>query len=124
MELTYYGTRGSYPIARTDQLRYGGNSTCIHFRTRSGQDLILDGGSGIRRLGEVLVEREFGEGQGEAFVLVGHTHWDHILGYPFFRPFYRTGNRFMFVSAGQTGAHIRDILKGVFGYVQVDDAFG
>lgn len=112
MELTFYGVRGSYPVARQDQVRYGGNTTCLHFRTRSGQDLILDGGSGIRLLGNAMMEREFKHGQGQAYILVGHTHWDHILGYPFFAPFYRQGNRFVIASAGQTGAHISDILSG------------
>lgn len=112
MKLTFYGVRGSYPIARRDQVCYGGNTTCLHFCTRSGQNLILDGGSGIRLLGDQLIQQAFGAGQGEAFILIGHTHWDHILGYPFFAPFYRQGNRFVFVSAGQTGSHIRDILAG------------
>ena len=58
------------------------------------------------------MRREFGEGRGTAYILVGHTHWDHILGLPFFRPFYQEGNRFFVVSAGQTGVHIRDILSG------------
>lgn len=111
MELTFYGARGSYPIARRDQLRYGGNTTCLHFRTRSGQELILDGGSGIRLLGQEMMEREFTEGQGEAYILIGHTHWDHIMGFPFFAPFYQGGNRFVVVSAGQTGVPIRDILS-------------
>ncbi len=112
MQVTFYGVRGSYPLSRRDQLRYGGNSTCIHVRSQSGRDLILDGGSGIRRLGENLMEREFGVGRGRAYILVGHTHWDHILGYPFFAPFYREGNEFLFVSAGQTNTHIREILSG------------
>jgi ribonuclease BN (tRNA processing enzyme) len=112
MNLTFYGVRGSYPIARRDQVRYGGNTTCLHFSTRSGQNLILDGGSGVRLLGDELMERAFGTGQGEAVILVSHTHWDHILGFPFFAPLDRQGNRFVFVSAGQTGSHIRDILAG------------
>ncbi len=112
MKLTFYGARGSYPIARRDQLRYGGNTTCLHFRTDSGQDLILDGGSGMRLLGQEMMQRAFAEGQGEAYILVGHTHWDHIMGFPFFAPFYLQGNRFVVVSAGQIGVHIRDILSG------------
>jgi ribonuclease BN (tRNA processing enzyme) len=112
MKLTVYGTRGSYPIARRDQLHYGGNSTCLHVRSRSGQDLVLDAGSGIRLLGQEMIERELGTGQGQAIILVSHTHWDHILGFPFFVPLRRRGNRLVVVSAGQTGAHIRDILSG------------
>jgi ribonuclease BN (tRNA processing enzyme) len=112
MKLTFYGVRGTCPIARRDQVRYGGNTTCLQFSTRSGQNLILDGGSGIRLLGHSLMEQAFGAGQGEAVILVGHTHWDHILGYPLFAPFYRQGNRFLIASAGQIGSHIRDILSG------------
>ncbi len=112
MKLTFYGVRGSYPIARRDQIRYGGNTTCLHFQTQSGQELILDGGSGIRLLGLQMMEREFAAGQGEAHILVGHTHWDHIMGYPFFQPFYRQGNHFIMLSAGQAGINIHDILSG------------
>jgi len=112
MKLTFFGTRGSYPFSRSDNIRYGGNSTCLYVKTASGTELILDGGSGVVNLGHQMMEREFGEGKGEAVILVGHTHWDHILGYPFFKPFYAEGNRFQFVSAGQTGVSIQEILSG------------
>ena len=112
MHVTFYGVRGSFPIARRDQIRYGGNTTCLHFQTQSGQDLILDGGSGIRLLGKDMMQGAFGQGKGKAHILVGHTHWDHILGYPFFHPFYVPGNQFLVASAGQKEAPIRDILSG------------
>jgi ribonuclease BN (tRNA processing enzyme) len=104
-------------MARRDQVRYGGNTTCLHVRSQSGQDLILDAGSGIRLLGADMMQPAFAggkypAGRGEAFIFVGHTHWDHILGFPFFSPLYVEGNRFVVVSAGQTGVHIRDILSG------------
>jgi phosphoribosyl 1,2-cyclic phosphodiesterase len=123
MYLTFYGTRGSYPTARRDQLRYGGNTTCLHFQTPSGQDLILDGGSGIRLLGKNLMKREYGRGLGQAHILVTHTHWDHILGYPFFAPFYRAGNQFTLVSAGQTDADLRKILAGQYNILNFPVAF-
>lgn len=112
MKLTFYGVRGSYPIARPDNVRYGGNSTCLYLCTEGGQEIIMDGGSGVVNLGHEMLAREFGRGKGQAIILVGHTHWDHILGYPFFAPFYRAGNKFAFVSAGQTGVSIREILSG------------
>ena len=111
MKLTFYGVRGSYPTARRDQLRYGGNSTCLLLEAGDAK-LILDGGTGIRVLGRQLMGQEFQFGHGEAYILVGHTHWDHIMGYPFFRPFYIEGNHFTFASAGQTGVHLREILSG------------
>jgi phosphoribosyl 1,2-cyclic phosphodiesterase len=112
MKLTFHGVRGSYPLATRENVRYGGNSTCCHLVTRQGTELILDGGSGIVNLGTEMLGRAFGRGEGAATILVGHTHWDHILGYPFFEPFYQAGNRFTFVSAGQTGVSIREILSG------------
>jgi ribonuclease BN (tRNA processing enzyme) len=80
--------------------------------SRSGQHLILDGGSGIRLLGHNLLQQEFGHGQGKANILVTHTHWDHILGFPFFAPFSVRGNHFVIASAGQIGSHIHEILSG------------
>ena len=112
MQLTIYGARGSHPIARRNNIRYGGNSTCLYLRTDAGAHYIMDGGTGIVNLGLDLLKREFKQGTGEATILVGHTHWDHIMGYPFFHPFYMAGNRFRVVSAGQTGVSIRDILSG------------
>jgi phosphoribosyl 1,2-cyclic phosphodiesterase len=110
--LTFWGVRGSYPIARRDNVRYGGNSTCLQIQARGEDPLILDGGSGIRVLGGALMRGAFGGGQGRASILIGHTHWDHILGYPFFGPFYIAGNRFTFYSAGQTGTDLPRILEG------------
>lgn len=72
---------------------YGGNSSCVYLQV-GGHHLIFDAGSGLRVLGNHLLEQEFGKGQGEAHLFLTHTHWDHILGIPFFVPFYREGNRF------------------------------
>ncbi len=111
MKLTVYGTRGSYPISRRDNVRYGGNSTCLYITTRAGDELVMDGGSGIVNLGHDMLGREFGRGRGRATLLVGHTHWDHIMGYPFFRPFYVEGNELTLASAGQTGLSLQDVLS-------------
>ncbi len=72
---------------------YGGNSSCVYLFV-GGYHLIFDGGSGLRVLGNHLLEQEFGKGEGEAHLFLSHTHWDHIMGIPFFVPFYRKGNRF------------------------------
>ncbi len=112
MLITFWGVRGSYPIARPDNVRYGGNSTCIQIQSQGEEPLIMDGGSGIRVLGNALLGGAFGAGQGRANILIGHTHWDHILGYPFFGPFYEKGNQFTFFSAGQAEADLPLILEG------------
>ena len=71
----------------------GGNTSCITVETPEGL-VIFDAGSGIRKLGIALMEREFGQGKGQASVFFTHTHWDHIQGFPFFRPAFVPGNRF------------------------------
>ncbi len=72
---------------------YGGNSSCVYVEIDE-EHLIFDGGSGLRVLGQELMEREFGEGRGEAHLFLTHTHWDHIMGIPFFIPMHVKGNRF------------------------------
>ncbi|RMF04560.1 MAG: MBL fold metallo-hydrolase [Chloroflexi bacterium] len=71
----------------------GSNTTCIE--VRSGEHiLIIDAGSGIRLLGNDLLARGFDRGQRHADVLITHTHWDHIQGWPFFLPALVPGNQF------------------------------
>ena len=72
---------------------FGGNSSCVSMEV-NGECLIFDAGSGIRMLGQDLMDSEFGRGQGKANIFFSHTHWDHILGIPFFVPFYIKGNQF------------------------------
>ncbi|NUP98868.1 MAG: MBL fold metallo-hydrolase [Armatimonadetes bacterium] len=73
---------------------WGGNTTCLQITTNSGDNLIIDAGSGLRPLGEALLADEFGRGEGHAVMLFTHTHWDHIQGFPFFKPLFIPGNRF------------------------------
>ena len=72
---------------------FGGNSSCVSMEV-NGERLIFDAGSGIRMLGQSLMGCEFGRGLGKANLFFSHTHWDHILGIPFFAPFYIKGNQF------------------------------
>jgi phosphoribosyl 1,2-cyclic phosphodiesterase len=85
MRLTIWGTRGSYPVCRPDVSRYGGNSTCFSIECQ-GQELIIDGGTGIVPLGRQLT-RQYPQGR-QLSLFLTHSHWDHVLGYPFFGPFY------------------------------------
>ncbi|MDX1522961.1 MAG: MBL fold metallo-hydrolase, partial [Anaerolineae bacterium] len=62
------------------------------------QILILDAGSGIRLLGLDMIAQGFGKGHQQADILITHTHWDHIQGFPFFRPVFVPNNQFTFHS--------------------------
>ena len=87
MIITCWGSRGSIPVSGAEYLIYGGDTTCIELRTRNDEVIIIDAGSGIRRLGHRLLEQN-----GECYhLLFTHTHLDHVLGLPFFKPMYRSG---------------------------------
>jgi len=73
---------------------YGGNTTCIEIRNNQNHLIIIDAGTGLRELGDRLMQEEYQNGRGECSILFTHTHWDHIQGIPFFVPFYVPGNVF------------------------------
>jgi phosphoribosyl 1,2-cyclic phosphodiesterase len=81
MSVEFWGVRGSIPTPGPDTMRYGGNTSCVCLAFGTGQRLILDAGTGIRRLGQSL-----SDGDGDLFILVSHRHWDHIQGFPVFAP--------------------------------------
>ncbi|MBU2490056.1 MAG: MBL fold metallo-hydrolase [Proteobacteria bacterium] len=100
MKIKYYGVRGSVPTPGRATIRYGGNTPCV--AVWCGDDLvILDAGTGLRVLGDELMDTPFGQGKGRAVMLVSHTHWDHIQGFPFFTPAYIKGNLFHLLGAHQ-----------------------
>ncbi len=81
-------------------LRYvfGGDTTCVSVSRGDGLPFILDCGTGIRSLGDSLMNGPCGQGQGEIVIFHTHTHWDHIVGLPFFKPLYIPGNTIHFYS--------------------------
>ncbi|MFP4474905.1 MAG: MBL fold metallo-hydrolase [Desulfatibacillaceae bacterium] len=92
MKIKYYGVRGSVPAPGPQTIRYGGNTPCV--AVWCGQELIiLDAGTGLRILGDELMQTEFAKGKGKAAIFISHTHWDHIQGFPFFQPAYTKGNQ-------------------------------
>jgi phosphoribosyl 1,2-cyclic phosphodiesterase len=93
MRVRFWGVRGSIPVPGRTTSRYGGNTSCVEVRPRGEAPIIIDAGTGLRRLGKALMEEAFGDGRGEASILISHTHWDHVQGLPFFSPLYRAGNR-------------------------------
>jgi len=84
MIIRCWGARGSIPVSGSQYLNYGGNTTCLEIRTKNDEILIVDAGSGIRELGNVLLA----ENRYEYIILMTHAHWDHIMGFPFFKPIY------------------------------------
>ncbi|MEJ2025166.1 MAG: MBL fold metallo-hydrolase, partial [Deltaproteobacteria bacterium] len=85
MKIKFWGTRGSIAAPGKDTALYGGNTTCLELTLESGRTVIVDAGTGIRRLGEQLQALE---GPVDIHLLITHIHWDHVLGFPFFGPIY------------------------------------
>lgn len=81
----------------TGQGTVGGDTLCVELQVED-QTLILDAGSGIRLLGLDLLDRGFEAGGRRADILITHTHWDHIQGFPFFRPAFVPDNHITFHS--------------------------
>ena len=108
LKLRFWGTRGSLPSPGPATQRYGGNTPCTELRI-GDLVIIIDAGSGIRDLGNTLM-KEFKGKPIEAHMFIGHTHWDHIQGMPFFTPFYLPQNKFTVYGVHGTTQSFADIL--------------
>jgi phosphoribosyl 1,2-cyclic phosphodiesterase len=85
MKITFWGTRGSIASPGRDTAIYGWNTTCLEIVLNSGRRVVVDAGTGIRVLGEQLSK---GKEKVDIHLLITHIHWDHVLGFPFFKPLY------------------------------------
>jgi len=87
MKIKFWGTRGSIPVPGRDTIEFGGNTTCVEVTLESGRSIVIDAGTGIRAMGEYLCEQSE---KIDIHLLITHIHWDHILGFPFFAPIYKS----------------------------------
>jgi phosphoribosyl 1,2-cyclic phosphodiesterase len=106
--LTFWGTRGSIPTPGPRTARYGGNTPCIGITGADRHLIVLDAGSGLRPLGAMLMAHRGGI---VAHLLLSHTHWDHIQGFPFFKPLGVPGNELHIYGAAQEGVALEEILR-------------
>ncbi|NVN98461.1 MAG: MBL fold metallo-hydrolase [Geobacteraceae bacterium] len=104
MQIKICGCRGSLPTPGRSTLKYGGNTTCLEIRSNQGQLVIIDAGSGLHKLGNELVSEV---SQKHIRFFFTHSHWDHLMGFPFFPPAYRSDYTLRFCS----GPHSQDTVK-------------
>lgn len=90
IRLKFWGVRGSIASPGPGTVFYGGNTSCVEVRA-DGEIIVLDAGTGIRELGLSLRD-EFKDRPLDVTLLLTHSHWDHIQGFPFFVPAYSPGN--------------------------------
>lgn len=110
IKIKLWGVRGSTPCANPENMRYGGNTSCIQISIPGMSELLIaDCGTGFRNLGNEL------DSNGNSLmgrVFITHPHWDHLQGFPFFKPFYDPRNRFEVYMPPQDGIGCKEILQG------------
>ena len=114
MRVRFWGTRGSIPTPGPTTLRYGGNTSCVEVRAADGTLVVLDCGTGAHGLGRALVSGTPSPLHGH--LLIGHTHWDHIQGFPFFAPLFVPANVWEIYAPGGHGGQIEASLAGQMAY--------
>jgi CheY-like chemotaxis protein/ribonuclease BN (tRNA processing enzyme) len=110
MTVRFWGTRGSIATPGARTVRFGGNTSCVEAVTDSGKRFVLDCGTGARELGAHLAAtapKPIGIN-----ILLGHTHWDHIQGFPFFAPLFIPGSRVDVYAPQGGGRSLSTVLAG------------
>jgi CheY-like chemotaxis protein/phosphoribosyl 1,2-cyclic phosphodiesterase len=101
MLVRFWGTRGSLAKPGPTTVRYGGNTSCVEVRLADGTLIVLDCGTGAHGLGQTLLDS--GKAPLRGHLLITHTHWDHIQGFPFFAPLFVAGNEWDLYAPGSGG---------------------
>ncbi len=113
MRIRFWGTRGSIAKPGPATLRYGGNTSCVELRADDGTLIVLDCGTGAHALGKSLTETDEPV---QGSLLIGHTHWDHIQGFPFFGPLFVPGSNWSVYAPGGGDRKLQAALSGQMAY--------
>lgn len=107
IKVTFWGVRGSIASPGAETALVGGNTSCVEV-TVGETRLVLDAGTGLRRLGNELMK----QGPVDLTLLLSHVHWDHIQGVPFFAPAFDPTSSFVLHAGRREGRTVRDALGG------------
>jgi phosphoribosyl 1,2-cyclic phosphodiesterase len=113
MKIRFWGVRGSIPCPGPQTMKYGGNTICIEIRfPEVNRLIIIDAGSGLRDLGNFMMTHDLPNGPLKTSIYLSHTHWDHIMGFPFFTPIYIPGTE---ISVNGPVSFEQDTLEKIVG---------
>lgn len=111
MKVHFYGVRGSIPTPGPATAEFGGNTPCVFVELNNGGQVIFDAGTGIRALGDYLMQNDR-----PIHLLLSHTHWDHIQGFPFFKPAYQNGREiYLYPATGSAEETMTSLLSQLDG---------
>jgi len=89
IRLRFWGVRGSVPCPGPKTVKCGGNTACLELRFgEAGRLVVIDAGTGIRELAAHILKTDLPKGPIKTQLFLTHTHWDHIMGFPFFVPIF------------------------------------
>lgn len=108
MKLKFWGVRGSIPTPGKDTVRYGGNTPCLELRLDNDELIIFDAGTGIRNFGDEMMNNGASL---NAHLLITHPHWDHIQGFPFFKPAFISGNELTIIGTDRLEKSLSEIIS-------------
>lgn len=106
------------PVPGVKTERYGGNTSCVEVRSAAGTRVVVDAGTGIRKLGKEIMQGDGAAVKTKIHLLISHTHWDHIQGLPFFSPLYQAGNGLYVYARKRDDLHLRAVFAS-----QTDDPY-
>jgi phosphoribosyl 1,2-cyclic phosphodiesterase len=118
MIIQFWGVRGSIPCPGPSTANFGGNTACVEVYFESlDRRMIIDAGSGIRELGNKLMKNGLAQGPISTEIFLTHTHWDHIMGFPFFAPIYIPSSEIKICGpATYEEESLKDVLSGQWTY--------